>query len=262
MLRPFFRIAWVLIALGLALAPVPVALGQSPTSRESATAPAPAASETPGLKATQVTVTIEKARKQRRFRANVLARKDDELIILTAAHCMSDDDKDGPVILLIDGEVIEGTVASIVRNPAYRTHQNQEIPGADNAIARLKMNRPTNKSALKAYESLKPVPGLTARSFPSPEGQTVSVHMIDGHGVEHALKAGNHRNPRYLEWGPSYMPIPGDSGGGVFVLRKVPDGDPQAILIGIIVGHDDRGGAASLVSREMSWIAEELKRDQ
>jgi hypothetical protein len=214
--------------------------------------------ETPGLKATQVTVAIEKDRKRRQFRATVLALKDDDVTVLTAAHCLSEDDKDGPVLLIVDGNVIEGTVTSVVRNPAYRTNQNREIPGADNALARLRMKHPTNNPAIEAFKTLKPARGLTSRSYPGPDGQTVSVHMIDGHGVEHALKAGNHRNPRYLEWGPSYKPIPGDSGGGVFVLREVPEGDPQAILIGIIVGRDDRGGAASLVSREMRWIAEEL----
>ncbi len=218
--------------------------------------------ETPGLKATQVTVLIEKDRKQRRFRANILARQGDELVILTAAHCMSESDSQSPVIFKIDGEVVEGTITNVVRNPAYQSRPNFEIPGADNAVARLRMKKPTNRPAAEAYDSLKPVRSLVTRSYPSPDGQTVSVRMIDGHGIEHALKAGNHRNPRYLEWGLSYKPIPGDSGGGVFVVRNSPDGEPQAVLIGIIVGCDDKGGAASLVSREMPWIAAELAADR
>jgi len=84
--------------------------------------------------------------------------------------------------------------------------------------------------------------------------------MIDGHGVEHAVRAGNYSNPRWLEWGPAYRPIPGDSGGGVFVVREGPDGRPRPILIGIIVGRDDKGGGASLVSLDQRWLAEALPR--
>jgi hypothetical protein len=248
MLRPLFSISIVSIALS-------TAQGQSQ-------APGQSQAETPGLKASQVTVTLQKEGKQLRFRATVMARKDDELTILTAAHCMAEDDKDRPITLLIDHEMLKGTVLSIVRNPSYRSMKNAEIPGADNAIARLRMVRPTSESAVKALDGIKPAQVLAARSYPSADGQTISVHLIDGQGVEHALKAGNHRNPRYLEWGPSYRPIPGDSGGGVFVLRILPEGDPQPILIGIIVGRDDRGGAASLISREMGWISEELTRNQ
>ena len=251
---------WLLIAMVL----IVVGPGWIQDPRSTVPVPAestaPAAPETPGLKSTQVTVTVDKDGKQRRFRATILAIKDEAVMLLTAAHCMSEADKDCAITLYFEGEFAEGNVASVVRNPAYRGKQNTEIPGADNAIARLRVKVPTNKSALKAFTSLKPALGLTARSYPGPDGQTVAVHLIDGHGVEHALKAGNHRNPRYLEWGPAYKPIPGDSGGGVFVLRPIPQGDRQAILIGTIVGQDERGGAASLVSREMRWIADELSR--
>ena len=222
-------------------------------------APAPSIRETPGLRATQVTIAIEKDRKRRQFRATVMGRKDDVLTVLTAAHCISDADEDGPALLLIEGEVVEGAVLSVVRNPSYRTGQNREIPGPDNAVARLRF-RPANKPATEAFESLRPASALAARSYPGPSGQTVSVRMIDGHGVEHAVRAGNYSNPRWLEWGPAYKPIPGDSGGGVFIMHPGPDGRPRPVLIGIIVGRDDRGGGASLVSRDMRWIAEELPR--
>jgi hypothetical protein len=230
--------------------PGPVAAGEIPP---------PSARETPGLRATQVTIAIEKDRRRRQFRATVIARRDDVLTILTAAHCISDADEDGPALLLVSGEVVEGTVLSVVRNPSYRTGQNGEIPGPDNAVARLRF-RPGNRPAVEAFDSLRPAVALAARSYPGPSGQTVSVRMIDGHGVEHAVRAGNYSNPRWLEWGPAYKPIPGDSGAGVFVMHPGPDGQPRPILIGIIVGRDDRGGGASLVSRDMPWIAQELPR--
>ncbi len=239
------------LALGLALL--------APGISTAGDVPEVSARETPGLRATQVTIAIEKDRKRRQFRATVMARRDDVLTILTAAHCMSDADEDGPALLLVNGEVVEGTVLSVVRNPSYKTGQTGEIPGPDNAVARLRF-RAGNRPAAEAIDSLRPAPALSARSYPGPSGQTVSVRMIDGHGVEHAVRAGNYSNPRWLEWGPAYKPIPGDSGAGVFVMHPGPDGQPRPILIGIIVGRDDRGGAASLVSRDMPWIAQELPR--
>jgi Trypsin len=250
---PLIRSLSRLFLVGLSLA-CPSAIRAQQTE-----APALSSPETPGLRATQVTLAIEKDRKRRQFRATIMARKDDTLTVLTAAHCISNGDENGPVLLLIEGEVMEGTVLSVVRNPGYRTNQTREIPGPDNAIARLRFKL-ANKAAIESFETLKPAPALSARSYPGPSGQTVSVRMIDGHGVEHAVKAGNYSNPRWLEWGPAYKPIPGDSGGGVFVMHAGADGQPRPILIGIIVGRDDRGGGASLVSREMRWIADELPR--
>ena len=243
-----------MIAIGLAFAGFPDGNAQTEPPSTST------ARETPGLRATQVTIAIEKDRKRRQFRATVMARRDVDLTVLTAAHCLSDADEDGPALLLLDGgEVLEGAVLSVVRNPSYRTGQVREIPGPDNAVARFRF-KPGSKAATEAFEVLKPAHALSARSYPSPSGQTVSVRMIDGHGVEHALRAGNYSNPRWLEWGPAYKPIPGDSGGGVFVMHAGADGPARPILIGIIVGRDDRGGGASLVSRDMRWIADELPR--
>ena len=250
MARSFSR----LILIGLACA------GPTSGNAQTETPPAPTSTsirETPGLRATQVSIAIEKGRSRRQFRATVMARMERDLTVLTAAHCISDADENGPALLLLDGEVVEGTVLSVVRNPSYRTGQNREIPGPDNAVAKLRF-KPSSKAAAGAFDSLKPAQALSARSYPGPAGQTVSVRMIDGHGVEHAVRAGNYSNPRWLEWGPAYKPIPGDSGGGVFVMHAGTDGQPRPILIGIIVGRDDRGGGASLVSRDMRWIADEL----
>ena len=231
--------------------------GQSPAPRADAPPP-PAAAETPGLRATQVTIAIERDRTRRQFRATVMAATGDTITILTAAHCISEADQGGPALLLLDGVgALDGTVLSAVRNPSYRPLPGREIPGPDNAVARLRF-RTSSKPAGEAFRAIRPALALAATTFPGPAGQAVAVRMIDGRGVEHALRAGNFSNPRWLEWGPAYQPIPGDSGGGVFVIRTAPDGTPRPILIGIIVGRDDKGGGASLVSRDMRWIAEAL----
>ena len=217
--------------------------------------------ETPGLRDTQVTLVLNKDRKSRRFRATVMARKDGQLTILTAAHCLSADDRDGPALLLpAGGTAVEGKVVSVVRNPSYRPNQPRDVPGPDNAVARLRFEAVDGKPGLDALPALRPALGLSSRPYPGPSGQVVPVRMIDQGGVEHAVKAGNHNNPRWLEWGPGYRPIEGDSGGGVFVLNGMAEGRPRPILIGIIVGRDEKGGGASLVSRDMRWIADELDR--
>ncbi len=221
--------------------------------------PTPAARETPGLRATQVTIAIERDRTRRQFRATVMASRDGTITVLTAAHCLSPADADGPALLLLDGETLEGTVLSVARNPAYRVNPGREIPGPDNAVARLRF-RPANGPAVDAFRAIRPAPALAANTYPDPGGRAVAVRMIDAHGVEHAVKAGNFSNPRWLEWGPAYKPIPGDSGGGVFVVRPGPDGQARPVLIGIIVGRDDLGGGASLVARDMRWLAEALPR--
>jgi hypothetical protein len=215
---------------------------------------------TPGLRETQVTLEIEKDGTRRRFRATVMAKKDDLVTVLTAAHCLSAEDVDSPALLLVDGEVIEGKVLSVVRNPAYRPNPAGDMPGPDSAVARFRF-KPANRAATEAFEAIKPAIGLATRAYPGPSGKVVAVRMIDGRGVEHALKAGNPSNPKFLEWGPSYKPIPGDSGGGVFAMSGGSNGQPpRPILIGIIVGRDDNGGMASIVSKEMRWMADELVR--
>jgi len=243
------------------LALVGLALGWPALAPARARAQETSTQETPGLRATQVTlVIVEKDGKGKKFRATVMARKDDLLTVLTAAHCVSAEDANGPIRLLLDGEVIGGTVDSVIRNPAYKSNPTREIPGADNALARFRF-KPSTKTEIEAFESLKPANGLTSRPYPGPAGQTVAVRMIDQHGVEHAVKAGNYSNPRLLEWGLAYKPFPGDSGSGVFVMSRGGEGqEPRPILIGIIVSNDAKGGMASLISKEMRWIADELVR--
>ena len=237
--------------------------GQVP---ELAQAPAQpqAASETPGLLATQLTVAVDREGSRRRFRATALRVESDVVTILTAAHCISDADKGWPVALLRgEGVVIEGVVESAVRNPLYRPNQPKEIPGPDNAVARLRFRLGEENGAATpaqaAFRSIRTIPALSTKFYPAPGARPVDVRMIDGHGVEHAVRAGNHSNPRWLEWGPAYQPIPGDSGGGVVVVRPGPNGQSRPILIGVIVGRDDRGGGASLICLDQPWVAEAVK---
>ncbi len=224
--------------------------------------PAPAR-ETPGLLATQVTLAIDRGGERRQFRGTVLTIEGTAVAVLTAAHCLSAADQGGAILLLRDGVSVEGSVVAVARNPAYRPGRDRDrgrqIPGPDNAVARLQF-RPAGPDAEAAFRAIRPAPALANTTYPGSAGQAVVVRVIDGHGVEHAFKAGNFSNPRWLEWGPAYKPIPGDSGGGVFVVRAGPDGQAVPHLIGVVVGHDDRGGGASLVARDMRWIADALPR--
>lgn len=246
-----------LTLVGLAIGWPASTLAQEQPSTKKAAASTP---ETPGLLATQVTLAIQKDGKRRVFRATVLDKKDDVIRVLTAAHCVLPDDIDGPAMLLRDGTTINGRVLSVVRNPSFKSNQSREIPGADNAIARFRF-KPVISPEVQALDSIKPALGLTSRPYPGPGGQTVSVRMIDQKGVEHAVKAGNYSNPRLLEWGLAYKPSPGDSGAGVFAMSGGSGGqEPRPILIGIIVANDQLGGNASLISKEMRWISDELAR--
>ena len=215
---------------------------------------------TPDLGSTQVSVTIIKGSTRRQFRATVMAKGDGTLTLLTAAHCMMPGDAGGPAILTLGAEAIEGTVLEVVRNPSYRAGlDQQEAPGADNAVAQIRI-KPGNAPEAEALEALRPAPALTVHPVPAPSGQVVEIHAFDAKGREHAVRAGNFSNHRWLEWGPAYRPIPGDSGGGVFVFRRAPDGHPRPVLIGVVVDRSDTGGGASLVSREQPWLARALPR--
>lgn len=237
-----------------------VAFACWPSASAHAQNPPTPVAEPPGLRESQVTLVIDRGREIGKFRATLMSKEGGNLTVLTAAHCLSPDDANGQIRLVVDGESVEGTVVSVVRNPAFKPNHWREIPGPDNAVARLRF-RPTEATpAAAAFESLRAAPGLTTRPYPGPVGQVVRVRMLDAQGVEHAVKAGNYSNPRFLEWGPAYKPVPGDSGGGVFVLNNGADGKARPILIGVIVGYDDKGGAASLVSRDMRWISDELAR--
>ena len=214
----------------------------------------------PDLGSTQVSVSIVKGSTRRQFRATVMAKGEGTLTLLTAAHCVMPADAGGPVLLTLGAEAIEGKVEEVVRNPAYRAGPDQqEAPGADNAVAVIRI-APGNAPEAEALRAVRAAPELTARPVPAPFGQAVAIRAFDAKGREHAVRAGNFSNHRWLEWGPAYRPIPGDSGGGVFVLRRDPEGHPRPVLIGVVVDRSDSGGGASLVSREQPWLDHALPR--
>ena len=219
-----------------------------------------AESDTLDLGSTQVSMSITKGSTRRQFRATVMGKGDRTLTLLTAAHCMMPGDAGGTAVLTLGVEAIEVTVLEVVRNPSYiGGPDQQEAPGADNAVARVRFE-PGNAPEVRALEALRPAPELIAHPLPAPSGQIVPIRAFDARGTEHAVRAGNFTNPRWLEWGPAYRPIPGDSGGGVFVLRRAPDGKLRPILIGVVVDRSDTGGGASLVSRAQPWLDRALPR--
>ncbi|WP_435017716.1 hypothetical protein TA3x_005336 [Tundrisphaera sp. TA3] len=211
----------------------------------------------PDLLASQVTVEVRDDRTQSRFRGTVLDRDGDLLTVVTAAHCLSAAQVGCPARVTVAGTAIRGVVASVVWNPAYRPKITGHLHGPDSAVARFRVDSADPRSAA-ALGTIRPARGPIEYPFPDPGGRTIVVRAIDGDGIEHAIRAGNHMNPRWLEWGPGYFPKPGDSGGGVFWLRQGPDGQPEPVLIGAIVGHDARGGGAALVSLDQRWLAEAL----
>ena len=218
------------------------------------------AATTPELVQSQISVEIDRGEVRRQFRATVVAKREESLTLLTAAHCLNADDVGGPARLRVgpEGSVLGASVQAVARNPAYREGPQREAPGADNAVVRLRVEPPAARS--DAYRALRIIDVLADRPIPGPAGQTLAVRAFDAQGTEHAVRAGNYSNPRWLEWGPAYRPIPGDSGGGVFYLRRDPDGGFRPVLIGVVVERSDRGGGASLISRQQRWLAEALPR--
>jgi len=95
---------------------------------------------------------------------------------------------------------------------------------------------------------------ISAWATPDRDGGAIVVQCLDQHGKGQTAKGGNYSNPRWLEWGPAYRPIPGDSGSGVFVMRKKADGTIAPVLVGAVVDRSERGGGASLVSLKDEWL--------
>lgn len=208
------------------------------------------------IRATQLAVTMPEQDKVIKYRATALAKADDSLLILTAAHCLGPDDR-GRLLELRQGDrMIRARATTIVRNPAYQKGPDGEIPGCDNALAQLELldRGPETAAFVAALETatmmFEPVPG--------PDGQVVPIHCIDQFDKHQQVRAGNFSNPKWLEWGPTYRPIPGDSGSGVFLLRAGGDGGVRPILIGVVTDRSARGGGASVICRRHSWVARAL----
>lgn len=235
---------------------------------------APAAAGVPagaGLAGSQVTLETQKAS----FQGTVIARRDEPpgLTVVTAAHGLFPLGEGTALALRpVRGEVaMRAVVESAVANPGYRPVRSRDphaplrfqgAIGSDNSVLTLRLTLDT-ESQRRAFRSFQAVT-VAARPVLRPGAVGVlTVHVVDRNGVEHVVKAGNAMNPRWLAWGPSYRPRPGDSGAGVFVVLEPPAPSdapadppqpppaepPRAVLIGNVVASDDTGGIAALFSR-------------
>ncbi len=230
------------------------AFAQRPVSRPNADRPEP---DPPGIRPTQLAVSGETSLGEVRFRATVLVKDDGKLLLLTAAHCLAPEDV-GRAIQVAHGEAsMEAHVRAVVRNPAFgHGPLGAEVPGADNALVELTF--PVADSPNPLLDRIEPA-SLAPRPVPGPDGRTIPIYAIDQFEHAHGVRAGNYSNPRWLEWGPGYKPIPGDSGGGIFAYRRRPDGPPIPILIGVVTDRSSRGGGASIISLHDRWIVQALR---
>jgi hypothetical protein len=87
------------------------------------------------------------------------------------------------------------------------------------------------------------------------------VFAIDQFDKPHLIRAGNFTNPRWLEWGKAYTPIPGDSGSGVFGFVSGRNDELEAVLIGVVTDKSPNGGGGSVVAAGDEWVAPFLKRN-
>ena len=235
---------WVVVLLGLS---------SSPDVRVRADEPAT-------IRQTQVQLRVG----DRQFQATVLARDGDLLQVLTAAHCLGPDDAGAAAWLgQAKGEGLRAEVVSVARNPAFQPVDAgggmvRGILGIDNEIATL---RAKPAGATEAARLLAIRPAALAPTPPLGGTQRiVTVHIVDQHGREHAVRAGNHLNPKCLAWGGDhYRPAQGDSGSGVFLMVPGPGGEEHPLLIGNVAISDERGGIAPLINRRDLWV--EIRHD-
>ena len=197
----------------------------------------------------QVTLSIDRGGKRTQLQGTVIGKEGGTLTVLTAAHGIGPKDVDGKIRLKQGDATATGRVEKADHNPYYRPQPSSDIPGADNAIVRIRLDEGGTLDAAKLRAA-----AFAAWATPEPDGQIVMAQMIDQFGAGHIVKGGNYSNPRWLEWGPTYHPVGGDSGSGVFVLRKKADGTTAPILVGVVVDRSERGGGASLVHAKDKWV--------
>jgi hypothetical protein len=198
-------------------------------------------------------------------RATVIAIAEDALTAMTAAHFISDEDVERTILIQWQEVPFSGRVVSVARNPHFRPIRSRTSSGfstsgtlgVDTAVVVIKVDLPDDGQRL-AFEKIKAA-DLTTRFIPGSSGQILPVHIVDQLGEEHVVRAGNHLNPKCLAWGrQNYEARPGDSGAGLFVMLKTPEGEPQPLLIGNVSQTDDRGAIGSLTQRHEPWIEDIL----
>ena len=202
-----------------------------------------------GVRETQLTLLIDRGEKRTKLQGTVIGKDGVTLTVLTAAHGIGPKDVGGEIHLKQGEGVATCRIERVHHNPYYRLPPTSDIPGADNAIivVRLDENRTLDATKLGVAE-------VAGWSIPEPDGQVVAAQMVDQFGEGHFVKGGNYTNPRWLEWGPTYRPVGGDSGSGVFVLRKKGDGTIAPLLVGVVVDRSVRGGGASLLHGKDKWV--------
>lgn len=209
------------------------------------------------LRASQLGVVLDDPRGEVRFRASAVGRRDTgSLFLLTAAHCISEKDQGRTLILSQETGTCRAKVKRVVTNPGHQPGVVTSIPGADNAIAEVEMQLETEKQRewFKTIELAE----LTIDPIPAPKGDVVAACSIDQKSTLHRMRAGNFSNPRWLEWGDRYKPIPGDSGSGVFAIVETSNGKSKPILIGVVTDRSALGGGASVIFLRLRWLAEAL----
>lgn len=245
-----------LAVLGALVFAVPSLMAQEPENNETRTR---IDLESLGIAQTQVTIALRNENRMSRFRATILAIEGRDLTLMSAAHCLDGEDVETKVHFGSGGEYpFEATIRSVVRNPNYQPNVVTLSPGNDNEVVRLEVAK--ESAADERFADLRPA---TLSEWPIPEraGQTIGLLTIDQTQHTHVLVASNHSSPLWLEWGPRFKPLPGDSGSGVFVLKRGEDGKPQPLLIGTVIVRGPVGGGASLVWGKAPWVARSLPED-
>ena len=217
------------------------------------------------IAATQVTLRVGPTRAQ----GTAIASDGETLTLITAAHFLSDGDVGKPIFLRHAAGPLIGHVESITRNPFYHPVRPRTpgeasaygTMGVDTEVATVKVDL-RSEGERKTFQSIQTAE-VTTRQIPGTSGRILPVHIVDQFGEEHVVRAGNHLNPKCLAWGRGSFDVHrGDSGSGVFVLLKTPEGGTTPVLIGNVSQIDDRGGIASLTGREERWLEEALARHQ
>jgi hypothetical protein len=211
----------------------------------------------PAIAETQLTLRLD----PKQGRATVIAIGEETLTVLTAAHFLAPEDE-GRTIRIEKSVWLPGRLLGVTQNPGFRSRQMNEpspsqVVGVDSAIATIKVELPSER-ARRAFGTIRAV-ALVRDPILRSSGQIIPVHIVDQFGKEHVLRAGNHQNPRTLVWGrQNYDTQRGDSGAGVFFVRKTADGTDIPLLIGNVSQTDARGGIASLAYGSERWVQSAL----
>jgi hypothetical protein len=206
------------------------------------------------IRQSQVTILAVSTRANQtvRFRGTVVERRERRMVISTAGHGVADIGGDSfKLFLKIGPNEIPFRIITKTFNPNYRLNKLEYVPGADNAALTIELEPSQTPEALAAISAIKPA-AIVPDQTPSPGGRPVAIWVVDQFDRLHALRGGNFNNPKWLEWGPAYAPVPGDSGSGVFVAWPTRGGAIEPRLAGVVIDRAAAGGGASLVTRD-SW---------